>query len=287
MHDPNGVIKVGSLMMNFVLPLLLFANLAADIDKVNLNLKEGEIAVTFLDLPSGEATLIQDANGENILINTGGPSTSKQLDKILQKYNVSSFKAVIITKYDKYYTSNLPWILKKYTVDKIITGSKIFDGQDEEDKIMKWAAGEKHEILPNTMIQILHDSKDKNERQGMDFSLRYGRNHFLFMTSADHEVENQLKRMTLSDVDILKIADFGSKIGTTQPFLEYVDPHVAVIFSKKGMMPSEDVMERLYESWIDIYQTKQFGNITIKCDEKHYEIITISLESFKQHPLTF
>jgi competence protein ComEC len=283
---------VGSITFYFLLPIFLFANLygnhhlAPDIDHVNLKLEEGELAVTFLELSSGEATLIQHANGENILINTGGPSTKKQLENILQKYHVSSFKAVIITKYDKQYTANLPWILKNYTVDKLISGSKILNWPEKERTFIKWTTGEKHELLPNTIFHVLHEDRDFEGRKGMDISIRFGRTHFLFMSSADYEVEKKFKKIfSLSDVNILKVADFGSEHGTSQSFLNHVDPHVSVIFKEKGLMPSPALIERLHESWIDLYQTRDFGNITIKCDDKHYDIITISLESSQEIPM--
>ncbi len=38
------------------------------------------MAVTFFGLSDGEATLIQGAKGENILVNTGGERTQAELE---------------------------------------------------------------------------------------------------------------------------------------------------------------------------------------------------------------
>ena len=43
-----------------------------DVEKIDVKLAEHQAAVTFLGLTTGEATLVQGPNGENILINIGG-----------------------------------------------------------------------------------------------------------------------------------------------------------------------------------------------------------------------
>jgi competence protein ComEC len=257
-------------------------DIPTDIEKVNLKLNQGEIAVTFLELSSGEAALIHHANGEHILVNTGGPGTEKEMIRLLRMYNVENIKGLILTKDDPEYTSNLKSILKHYQIDSIYIGEhSVTKLPFEKHTIIKWKKQDKKEILPGLSATVLHEAADVKGSLGMDILFTFSKHQFLYMSSANFDVETELlKQPELSKVNILKVADFASDKGTSQPFLEHIDPQVAVIYRKKGVLPSQSVIERLNETWIDIYHIKQFGNISFKCSKDKFEIITISVQSF-------
>ena len=254
-------------------------DIPTDIEKVNLKLEEGEFAITFLDLSSGEVTLIQHSNGENILINTGGPNTEKELKRILETYGISTIESIIITKVDPEYTSNFKWLTDHFKDVTIIAGhhSKSLLRYEE---IQTWKKGDQKKLLPGLEVDVIQESPNQESTIGMDILFSFGEHKMLYMTSSNKMIEKSiLNDYDLSSVNILKIGDFASSTGTSQRFLEHVDPQVAIIFQKKGALPSQDVIERLQETWIDIYFTKQFGNISLKCTNKDYEIITLSIES--------
>ena len=195
-------------------------------------------------------------------------------------YGISKIKSIIITKVDQEYTSNFKWLTDHFKETTIITG---YHSQPllEGEKIQTWKTGDQIKILPGLELNIIQESTNKDSSSsGMDLLFSFGEHKLLYMTSSNKMIEKSiLNEYDLSSVNILKIGDFASSTGTSQRFLEHVDPQVAVIFQKKGALPSQDVIERLQETWIDIYLTKQFGNISLKCTNKDYEIITLSIES--------
>ncbi len=259
-------------------------DIPTDIEKVDLKLKEDQMALTFLDLPSGEATLIQHGNGKTILINTGGPATTGQLNELLNMYNITHIDTVILTKKNNEYNSNMDWLASNYVIGNFIVGEHSTEPFVKDKKnVIKWKKGDKHTLLPDLTIHVIQESEDIEGSLGMDLLLTYGNHKVLYMTSSNIEIEKQLlNEMDLSDVDIIKVPEFASKKGTSESFIEHVDPQVAIIFQKRGVPLSQGVIERLQETWIDIYLTKQLGNISIKCNKNDYEIITISVESSTQ-----
>ncbi|MCA1030483.1 hypothetical protein LCL95_05445 [Bacillus timonensis] len=273
-------------LISYLLVPIAFANttLQTDIEKVDLKLSTEEIAITFFDLTNGEATLINDSSGGNILINTGGPNTKKELENYLNMYDVNDLKAIIITKSDIEYTGNLTWLTNRYNSSEIIIGkSTPFENISLNSKVKTLKVGEIIPLLKGLEIKVIHDNERVDHSTGMDLSLKYGTHNILYMSSASQSVEEKLlKDKYLRNVNILKVAEFGSGLGTSQLFVNHIDPQVAIIFQKKGFNPSQDVIERLHETWIDIYQTKQFGNISIKFTKDDFQIITISMESVQQ-----
>jgi competence protein ComEC len=267
------------IIASFFLTAFSSNDIPTEIEKVNLKLKEEQIAMTFLDLASGEATLIQHGSGKTILLNTGGPGTQAELEQLLKLYDIHSINTLILTKNDPEYTSNTEWLTSKFIIGKIITGYH-HSQHINEKKYIKWKSGQKTEILPGLTAHVIHENEDVSGSLGLDVLFSLNKHQLLYMTSSNIEVEKALlENMDLSSVNILKVADFASKEGTSEAFVEHIDPQAAIIFKKRGVLASQDVIERLQETWIDIYLTKQFGNITIKFDKDNYEIITISVES--------
>lgn len=259
---------------------LVFASVlgeAADVEKVELNLIKGEIAFTFLELSDGEASLIQTGDGKNILINSGGLSSENELLDRLEMFDVLQIDAFIMTKDDPSHNSNLDWVFESYMINEVIV-SKSYKEQFTElypyggFKLTSWGLGEQHEVVPGLKAEVLYEG-NKNGEMILTFS--YGAHQILYMNISDDVVEKEILNKHDVKAEILKVADFATSGGTSQFFLDEINPHMAIIFSRRNIRPSQEIMERLNETWIDIYQIKQFGSITVRCDQENYEVITI------------
>ena len=253
---------------------------AANVEKVELNLEKDEIAFTFLELSTGEATLIQTSTGKNILINTGGPNTSKELLDRLEMYDVLKIDMLILTRRDKQYSSNVKWLNQSYMIDKFVIPESMKDYIIDKfelnmNSLITWNKGNLYELSPNFVVKVLHDEHDdEKEKGGFVLLFTYGAHQLLYMSTIDEKIEQEILEYPVK-AKMLKVGEFALPGGTSQPFLEKINPQLAVIFHKKNARPSQEIIERLNETWIDIYQTKQFGNVTIKCDLESYEVITI------------
>ncbi|MCS7227461.1 MAG: MBL fold metallo-hydrolase [Endomicrobia bacterium] len=74
---------------------------------------------------------------------------------------------------------------------------------------------------------------------------------------------------------LLKVAHHGSFTSTSEPFLDYVSPEVAIISCGRGNPfghPHQETLEKLVKRKIKIYRTDQNGNITVLTDGNFYSI---------------
>lgn len=251
-----------------------------DVERINLNLSKNEIAFTFLDLSQGESTLIQSSTGENILLNTGGPEAGEELLYYLDIYGVEDLTKVIVTKETDDYIGNLQSLVKNVQVHNIVLPNATFDFPLQV-KNVAWTVGDVEELFDGLICEVLYKG-NKDDHYAMDILFEYKGTHILYMTSANEEVEqNLMEKKELSVVNILKVGDFGNPSGTTEAFLEDCDPQVAIVFNKDNQKGIADVLERLHETWMDIYQTRQVGNISVKAKDHDYQVFTITLDAYR------
>ncbi len=254
------------------------------VEKIDLNLQQNETAVTFLELSNGEATLLQHADGKTVLINSGGPKTKKELKHQLDLYGVKKIDLLIITNTGELYTGNADWLISEEITEKAAGPAsyiKSLQGRFNkgEDLFEAWEEGDLKELFTGMVVKVLADGKEGEEDKGLILSMRFGKNHFLYMGIDGDEIESRLMNAGAPlKAEVLKVPDFAES-GTTQPFMEEVDPQSAVIFSKKHSEPSRDIIERMYESWIDVYHTRRFGNVSFKCTMNDYEVFTIPVQN--------
>ncbi|WP_417900037.1 hypothetical protein ABN702_07170 [Bacillus haimaensis] len=270
---------LGLLLINFG---ILQPEYPTDVENIDLKLDEEEIAFTFLDLPNGESTIIQNSEGENILINTGAPESEDELQHYLKIYGVDEISGLIITSPDVEYTGNLKYLLDNFTIDKVILPRSMSDARLDIETDW-WEKGTKSELVEDLNVQVLNEDYSKKKHLGMDLLFEFNETHLLYMTSADKEVENRLlQQHNLSVVNIIKVGDFGNDTGTSKKFLKACDPQTAVVFHKETTEGKSQVLERLQETWLDLYLTSQKGNITIKMQKGDYHVFTLTLDTFLQ-----
>ncbi|UOE92308.1 hypothetical protein [Alkalihalobacillus sp. LMS39] len=247
--------------------------------EVDYNLSKDEIAFTYFDIPDGEATLIQSGEGGTVLIGTGHPSSQVDFAKRLHMFHVEKINSLILVNDEPEYSGNLLWLLDHYPVEQIIVPVGMKESIEkrygiESDKITVWDVGVKEELLPSLETEVLYSGDDPYDSFVLVFT--YGQLKTLYMGVANEKIEEQLTEQYHLKSAILKVADFGSDKGTSQLFLEEVDPQVAILFQKRGQTVSQDVIFRLQETWIDIYQTYKIGTVSIRSDLKNYEVLTVN-----------
>ncbi|WP_070121110.1 ComEC/Rec2 family competence protein [Bacillus marinisedimentorum] len=254
------------------------------VEKIELNLQQNEVAVTFLELSNGEATLIQNAGGHTVLINSGGIKTKKELKHQLDMYGVKKIDLLIITNTDELYTGNADWLISEEVAGRLAGPPSYINSLQTrfnygENRFDAWEEGDLKELFSGMVVKVLAAGGENDNKEGLILSMRYGKNHFLYMGIDGEEVEDRLMKAGVPlKAEVLKVPDFAES-GTTQPFMEEVDPQSAVIFSKKHSEPDRAIVERMYESWIDVYHTRRFGNVSFKCTMDDYEVFTIPVRN--------
>jgi competence protein ComEC len=119
-----------------------------------------------------------------------------------------------------------------------------------------------------------------NEPNANSVVVRLDYGNFSMLLTGDAEAQTE-ERMITKDVNlqakILKVGHHGSKYATTENFLKYVKPEVAVISdgaNNRYGHPSPEVLARLKAAGVKIYRTDLQGEITIISKGEGYEIKT-------------
>ncbi|PWU68665.1 hydrolase [Gracilibacillus dipsosauri] len=232
-------------------------------------MENGEIDMVFFNLPHGEATLITNYYGDNILINTGSEKSEKSLNEQLKQMGITEIDQVIISNEEEAYSGNLQNVITKYHVNKAILPESFEMEQNQSVKIEKWQSDKVYTLFDHLMVQNIDISKDDE----ISFMLHYGEESVLFLNDGNISIEPKLIDQH-RQVDILKIAEFGSGESPSQRLLKQINPIISIIFHSNKHEINEDLIERLNASWIDIYFLKQSGTVYVRMSQSDYELLS-------------
>ncbi|WP_112181161.1 ComEC/Rec2 family competence protein [Paraliobacillus zengyii] len=262
----NRFIHVFTLLLAlFFFPVTGIINVIASTSPV----EENELYVSFLNIPDGEATIIQTPDGKNFLINTGSKESRLELWKQLKELHVEKLDGLILTKQTEEYCGNIDQIHENFDVQNVyyansekqlLTGITNKTMWKKDDQIKLGSALNIHVLQTNTAGE-------------MTFLIEFGKNSILYMSVNDPDSDKGLEAYNLQS-EIIKIADYGQSNSPSAKLLQKMDPHISIVFNQEAGTPNKDLMERLNESWIDVYQLKQVGTTIIRMDLNDYEIIS-------------
>jgi beta-lactamase superfamily II metal-dependent hydrolase len=249
-----------------------------NVESIDLNLKDHEIAVTFLGLDDGEATLIQGSTGENILVNTGGEETSDELREVLGTYGVKEISTIIITDTQNLFVDELTQIISQYKVRQLISTPEIANELSgiTEVEIVPWEEGTTQVLFPDLLAEVLFAGKEKNE--GIDFTLQFFKHRLFLMTSSSQQVEEKLLMKNLNDITIFKVPNWAKEDSLSEKLIQYVNPQISILFESEEHHPDPDIIYDLQDTWSEVFFTKKHGTITIKFTENNYEVFTFPVE---------
>ena len=120
--------RLVKLPLHWILLALLILNSLAWIAVINL--PDGKLHVTFLDIGQGDSVLVQTPDGRNILIDAGpSPSSLKlQLGKALPFWD-KNIAMLILTQFSSDHVSGLSGITGNYNIGQCLHSAEIPDSQ--------------------------------------------------------------------------------------------------------------------------------------------------------------
>lgn len=245
--------------------------------------EQAPLTVHFLDIGQGDAILISDDRGNQILID-GGPNGRKLLYQLGKEMPLldKKIEAVILTHPDADHLTGLLDLLESYQVEiflnngqresnplfkeleKLLSEKKIFTKKVNAGDLLKFGEVE-------LLVLSSGGENDKNKNQASVVAkLIYGENSFLFTGDIEAEKESQL---VLNNADLkadwLKVGHHGSANGTSNFFLRKVQPrHAAISVGEKNRFghPTSVVLENLKKHKVNIWRTDKQGTISVECD---------------------
>ena len=256
---------------------------------------DGLLHVHFFDVGQGDSILIVTPSGRQVLVDGGpeGESATRALSGVLSPMD-RSLDLVALTHLDADHSRGLLQVLNRYRVDDVLVG------RTNEDAALYplWRKTlERHRILPirlfagyrilldqDVSLEVLHPPGAEapggftdplnNGANNNGLVLRLVYREVSILLTADIEAEAERRLLAASTPlksDVLKIAHHGSKNSTTAPFLQKVQPSLAIISAGADNLfghPHAEVVNRLQHTLGDrnIYRTDQNGDTEVISD---------------------
>ncbi|HMB30649.1 MAG TPA: MBL fold metallo-hydrolase, partial [Desulfohalobiaceae bacterium] len=249
----------------------------------------GEIRMVALDVDEGQAILFEE-NNHGLLVDTGPVYNAGQLVKDLKSYGVKELDYLILTHLHPDHSSGLFHVLEAFPqVTVLESGQRLSQSQSTE--IIRWTQNRLNNLKNHRIV--LADDKLKWQGANIHFlwpervkgtnlnrnslvtSINYKEHTALIMGDAGGFVEEKLKDNGVlpKDVNVLVAGHHGSKKTSTQSFLEYVSPEIAIISIDKNNIrgyPHPDTVNRLKKFSEKLFQTWN-GDVEIIVDKNRLE----------------
>ncbi len=234
------------------------------------------VSVHYIDIGQGDSTFI-DCGTYEILIDAGNNWYGDDVCTYLEDKVDGKLEILIGTHPDADHIGGLDVVLDTFDVGIVIDCGKehstktytdyITAAHTEEDVTFFNDCDLEMTIGEGVVFSIIEltDSHEDNNENSVVCRLDVKDTSFLFMADLGIEMENKFIKK-FDPVDILKVGHHGSRISTSNMFLDKVDPSYAVISCGEDNRyghPHKEVLEKLQQNNILTYRTDLQGTITV------------------------
>ena len=266
----------------FLLLLLYFANGQAA--------PTSNLRIAYINVGQGDAALIRDSSGFDILIDGGKTSAGPVVVAYLRGQGIDDVDVMVASHADSDHIGGLIDVLE--TAD-IPVEAVLYNGYPgSTDTWNNFVTAVTNEGLSLTTLQypststwgettahILNPVAGLVNPETNDVSvvimLEHGDNHFLFTGDIDSGVEGEiLEHGEPVAADVLKVAHHGSQYSSSEAFLLAVLPDNAVISVGDNPYghPADETLARLAAVGAHIWRTDLDGTIVVDSDGFSYSI---------------
>lgn len=256
--------------------------------------------VTYLDVGQGDCTVIEFPTGE-IMIMDGGPASPQWdagraviepylLDRGFDRVDFLSFSHPQLD-----HIGGFPYLVNRYRIRALIEPGQpntpdsylaILRTSIERGIPVCWPRRGDSFSVGDAELRVLHPSsewiedypdQDNVNNASLVIKLTYRGVSFLMTGDIGSDVEADLLNHIGKDLaaDVLKVPHHGSPHSTTIPFLESVNPQVAVISAGRHNTfghPSPIVLGTMRDRDVDIFRTDIDGAIVVVVGDEGFEV---------------
>lgn len=235
---------------------------------------DGQFHITFLEVGSADAVLIQTPEGRNILIN-GGASVTELSDELGRRLPFFSRKLdwLIIASTQENQLAALPRVVEIYPPDNVLWSGNTqasFSAQRLDEffalndiPVIRAEAGQRLELGENSFIEIQAAGP-----RGSVVLIQYGSFRALLPIGLSEGMLESLEfGNVVGDVDVLLLSESGYAPTNPPDLFQNMTPQLVVLSVAAGDpngLPSQDVLE-----WLDgfsLLRTDRNGWINISTD---------------------
>jgi competence protein ComEC len=268
-----------------LLPLLLGAASTKSVPSAPV------ITIAFLDVGQGDATLIRDGNGFDVLVDGGRKAAGDFLLDYMKDVGVDDLEVVLATHADSDHIGGLIAVIESNDIQVENVYYNGYPGSTQTWMEFSNAVSSSGLSLleaqyPNAYswgsiaVQVLNPTSGMIDPDQNDASvvllLDYAQTTVLLPADIDMGIEDQLSsRAATLQADILKVAHHGSNLSTSQTFLQEVVPEEAIIsvgLNSYGH-PTEETISRLMGIGARVWRTDVIGTILVTSDGETYDML--------------
>jgi competence protein ComEC len=277
---------------NLVILVVIFGMIFIPAVNYGSSTQAYSIQVSFIDVGQGDSALLQNSEGYNILIDGGKVSAGPTVLAYLRNNGIYVLDAIIASHADSDHIGGLISVLN---ATDITINSVLYNGYPGESQTWdNFVTAVTNEGLSLTAAQfpgelhwgittayILNPIAGMADPETNAASLVLLFDHYdveyLFTGDIDSMVESEIiARGTLMPADILKVTHHGSNYGTSDEFLNAVQPQDSIISVGQNPYghPGEETLARLLASGTNIWRTDINGTIIVTSgDGNTYQVI--------------
>lgn len=258
-------------------------------DSEPIIIPDGKVAVYYIDVGQGDATLIVAPNGEMLLIDTGEDQMAAEY---LKKNNITKLDYLLFTHYDSDHIGGGDEVLALCEVETVITlnctphnnmGKKLLETVVEEGSEIVYPEVGYTFAMGDVQLEILTSSSDlpsDSNEKSLCMMMTFGKNKFLFTGDAEDEREAEMIRDygRKLDADVYKAGHHGANNASGEELMALVTPDYAIFSCGEGNKyghPTAGAIDRIDDYAEVLLRTDTMGTVVVYSDG---EAITYEIE---------
>jgi competence protein ComEC len=245
------------------------------------------LSVTYLDVGQGDSSVIELPDGKTIVMDTG--KTGRETISFLKYRGKSAVDILALSHIHPDHTGGLDNILKKVSVKEVWdNGRMMFPGNRETHSLKRgdMVKGEGYRIYALHPYPEFY-TMDKSEcvsanNDSLVLKIEGDHGSFLFAGDVEEEAEEDILHLgKWIKSNVVKIPHHGGRTSACAPFLQAVDPDIAVISVGRDNTfghPHQGMLDAL--QGVKILRTDADGAIKIRETTHGFEIRTYKDSQF-------